>query len=254
MPTAGVDDGMAHWEHLEKLLNALYLKEIDQEENVWRSLPFFSATLAVEVVILNQALPAAATMRGPWWWAFLAAGMASAALIVSVIVFLYRSIRKRSFSYIAGGTDLITYVRALEQASEGLEAGVRLPSIHEQLRQTLIEQLAVAFDANRAINQARARERSRAGILLLLSIVTTFWVFGVTIGHDIAVRPRWDASDDAGSGPAAGRSDPSAAGDPNHASDRTLGQRPASEDARREQGVELPRGTPDPRAGRGPHP
>lgn len=248
------DSSLAHWEHLEKLLNALYLKEIDQEENVWRSLPFFSATLAVEVVMLNQALPAAAAMRGMWWWAFLAAGAALVGLVVSVLVFLYRSIRKRSFSYIAGGKDLISYVRALEQASGSLEASARPPSIHEQLRQTLIEQLAVATDANRAINQARARERSRAGILLLLSIVTTFSVFGVTIGHDVAVRPEWSLGHEAESGSTAGRSTTPAPAGANEGQRESLGGRPTPEDAGREQGVELPRGAVDPRPGRGPQP
>lgn len=239
--------GGAHWEHLEKLLHALYLKEIDQEENVWRSLPFFSATLAVEVVILNQALPAAARMQGAWWWALLAAGAASATLIVAVLVFLYRSIRKRSFTYVAGGKDLVAYLRELEEAAEELEPETRLPSIQDQLRQTLIEQLAVATDANRAINQARGRERTRAGILLLASIVTTFGVFGVTIGYDAATRVRRDEGVETRGGPTV--RGPAAPAGSRGAGQGPVGESPAPEDAARQQGLELPRGAPDRGAG-----
>ena len=45
---------MEHWDYLEKLLGNLYRKEIDNEENIWRSLSFFSATLAVEVAVVGR--------------------------------------------------------------------------------------------------------------------------------------------------------------------------------------------------------
>ncbi len=59
---------MPAWEQLERLLSGLYLKELEQEENIWRSLPFFSAALALEVVALNQIIPVAASLAGVWRW------------------------------------------------------------------------------------------------------------------------------------------------------------------------------------------
>src|ERR1700759_5885589 len=41
-------------DHLEKTFADAYRKEIDQEENVWRSLPFFAATLALQLTALAQ--------------------------------------------------------------------------------------------------------------------------------------------------------------------------------------------------------
>lgn len=41
-------------DHIGKTLADQYRKEIDQEENVWRSLPFFAATLALQVAALAQ--------------------------------------------------------------------------------------------------------------------------------------------------------------------------------------------------------
>ena len=42
--------------HIEKTLAESYRKEIDQEENVWRSLPFFAATLALQLAALFQMI------------------------------------------------------------------------------------------------------------------------------------------------------------------------------------------------------
>ena len=41
-------------DYLETLFGEAYRKEIDQEENVWRSLPFFTATLALQLAGLAQ--------------------------------------------------------------------------------------------------------------------------------------------------------------------------------------------------------
>ncbi len=41
-------------DYLEKLFGEAHRKEIDQEENVWRSLPFFAATLALQLAGLAQ--------------------------------------------------------------------------------------------------------------------------------------------------------------------------------------------------------
>ena len=196
---------MGHWEDLEKLFTTLYLKEIDQEENVWRSLPFFSATLAVEVVVLNQVLPLAADIDGWLWWVLVSAGCLLACMILSVLVFLYRSIRRQSFSYIASGRALIEYVRQLE-AAQGLATSAEgAPSIRDQVRHTLIGQLSAATDANRMINQSRAAERTRAGILLLATIVATLIFVGVTIGHEVGTRLQEAKGDEAGQWPAGAR-------------------------------------------------
>ncbi len=42
--------------YLERTLADSYRKEIDQEENVWRSLPFFAATLALQLAALFQII------------------------------------------------------------------------------------------------------------------------------------------------------------------------------------------------------
>jgi hypothetical protein len=41
-------------DYLEKTFADAYRKEIDQEENIWRSLPFFAATLALQLTAVAQ--------------------------------------------------------------------------------------------------------------------------------------------------------------------------------------------------------
>ncbi len=235
----------AAWGQLERLLTSLYLKELEQEENIWRSLPFFSAALALEVVAVNQVIPVAANLAGAWRWVIAAAGAVQALLLLGVLLFLYRSIRRQVFSYVSSGGDLIGYLRELEASSAGPDEA------DEQLRRTLVEQLATAADANRAGNQARAGERARAGILLLASLVTTFFIVGATIVHETtASRPQRESLDAASpSGVAAGPGPPGAP--VREARTRLFGEDRAPEDAGGPQGLELPRGAAQPGGGGG---
>ena len=43
-------------DHIEKTLADGYRREIEQGENVWRSLPFFAATIAFQIAALSQVL------------------------------------------------------------------------------------------------------------------------------------------------------------------------------------------------------
>lgn len=170
---------MPHWKQTQELLQALYLKEVDQEENVWRSLPFFSATLAVEVIALNQVAPRANLIEGPVWWLSLGSAAILVLLIVAVIVYLYRAIQPRTFSYVSEASAIVAYVETLERTPQPEPIPPEYAP-DAQLRRMLVNQLAAAIDANQRINQDRAQERGRAAVLLLASILMTIVVIGVT--------------------------------------------------------------------------
>lgn len=176
---------MGHWDHLEGLLGELYRREVENEENIWRSLPFFSATLAVEVAVVTQALPLVARLGG--WSAWVAAGAAALAmlLVAAVVLLLYRSIRPARFRYIASEPELVSYVAQLEAGGED-EAGGASPEAG--LRRLLVQQYADATANNRAINQRRARARTNAGVLLLASIVVTLVLVAATVTPQLVGR------------------------------------------------------------------
>jgi hypothetical protein len=235
---------MQAWELLERLLGGLYLKELEQEENIWRSLPFFSAALALEVVALNQILPVAGRLAGAWSWVIGTAIALQAVLLLGVLLFLYRSIRRQSFSYISSGTDLVAYLRALEAAGTRTDAP-------ELLRRTVVEQLATATDANRSGNQVRAGERARAGILLLASLVTTFFIVGATIVHETTLVPEPETVDAAAPPRVVVAAPEAPAAAPARIRIQSFGLDRAAEDAGGEQGLDGPGGTAPPGGGGG---
>jgi hypothetical protein len=54
--------------HIEKTLADSYRREIDQEENIWRSLPFFAATLALQMAALFQMIDKFPGLVSPVGW------------------------------------------------------------------------------------------------------------------------------------------------------------------------------------------
>ena len=59
-------------DYLETLFGEAYRKEIDQEENVWRSLPFFAATLALQLAGFAQIRDWVGGAAGWTFWLSLA--------------------------------------------------------------------------------------------------------------------------------------------------------------------------------------
>jgi hypothetical protein len=77
-------------DHIEKTFADAYRKEIDQEENIWRSLPFFAATLAFELAtqlrMVDRLLPArSGARRDAVFWIILA-GIASLVSILDTLL------------------------------------------------------------------------------------------------------------------------------------------------------------------------
>jgi hypothetical protein len=169
---------------LETLFAEQYRREIDQEENVWRSLPFFSATLAVEVAILSQAAPLLLASSGGLALTVAMIGCLLALLILAVLHALFRSIRSQPFSYLSSESELLDYVRRLELVVEPNDAETEA-RISGLLQEQLIEQYRAANEANRRINQRRSQARARAGVLLLASIIATLALVGVSLAPQI---------------------------------------------------------------------
>ena len=76
-------------DHLEKTLADSYRKEIDQEENVWRTLPFFVAALALEIAELTQIKDQLARLSsGPFIAVVALGGIAFLAAVIGVVFLL----------------------------------------------------------------------------------------------------------------------------------------------------------------------
>jgi hypothetical protein len=187
--------------YIEKTLADSYRKEIDQEENVWRSLPFFAATLALQLAALFQIidkLPGPTTLTGLCSDFFLLA--AGASTLVSLL-FLASSIYPQKFDYVAREPLLLQYTRDLieyEAAAANLSALQPLSALNT-VKIEIARQYAQAADNNRQINKRRERWRSIAGLAALASVLMTVCLVGTTYAHYLSVRLEKEAKDDAAS-------------------------------------------------------
>jgi hypothetical protein len=162
-------------DHIEKTLADAYRKEIDQEENVWRSLPFFAATISFQIAALSQVLLRLPKEGSGVWWDAVTALVLGGLLIFIAVVFLAASIAPAKFSYVSDEPTLLQYARGLDEDAQAANAsGASLDALNV-LKQTLADQYAIATHHNRQVNQGRAFRRSVAGLAILLS--TFFNIF-----------------------------------------------------------------------------
>ena len=160
--------------YIEKTLADAYRKEIDQEENVWRSLPFFAATLALQVTALVQIIdrfPNPATILG-----HVSNGLLGLAALLDLIAlgFLCLSIWPRQFRYLASEPDLLDYAQELirdEGAGKDDASQIKPESALTTLKWELARQYAVGANHNRQINKGRERWRNRAGLAIVFSVL-----------------------------------------------------------------------------------
>jgi len=171
--------------HIEKALADSYRKEIDQEENVWRSLPFFAATLALQMAALVQIL---GKLPDPKLWNGMAA-MGCLAMValctIAALGFVASSIYLASFDYISTEPELLEYTWSLIQFEYELtdhELEGKFSAILE-LKRELARQYARATHHNRQINSRRMRRRSIAGLLVLTSVFCTVLLVIFTFWH-----------------------------------------------------------------------
>jgi hypothetical protein len=182
--------------YIEKTLADSYRKEIDQEENVWRSLPFFAATIALQLAALFQIidkLPDPATQAGKWSVCFL--GLAGILTILS-LCYLAASIYPQKFDYIAKEPALLTYAQDLIKDEQ--ESG---PQTHDDpfsalvtIKTELARQYAKGADHNRQINKRRELRRSIAGLAALGSVLMAVFLVAATCAHYISAHVEKDAA------------------------------------------------------------
>lgn len=183
-------------EYLERLFGDAYRKEIDQEENVWRSLPFFAATLALQLAGLAQIRDWVGNAQGWLFWVALALLLSAALATLAALVFLAQSIWPVRFRYVTSEPTLQDYVeevRATAIAGGSSQDDATL-TVLAAARTVMVQQYAVSASNNRLLNQRRANRRTRAGLATLLSVfavlvLVAFVVVSKLHGYDTSSSP-----------------------------------------------------------------
>jgi hypothetical protein len=185
--------------HIEKTRADAYRKEIDQEENVWRSLPFFAATLALQLAALFQLitrLPPPGTGAGLLPEILLAL---TGRFMFVALCLLAACIAPTRFRYISREPALFRYTEDLIRAQQAAkDQGLKdVFDALDVLKRELVHQFAVATDHNRRINKRRELLRAFAGLFVIVSVLTT--LFPVTGAFAYYVANTFDTG--AGHGP-----------------------------------------------------
>ena len=175
---------MTPLDHLERTFAESYRKEIDQEDNVWRTLPFFAAILAVQIGGLTQLREPILQVTGRLSWVVGSLGFIIGIATFVAVLFLARSIAPAESIYVAGEPSILEYVTELERAERDGE--LMGDDALTTFKRFLVRQYTATTDNNRAINRHRAEMRTIAGIATLVSVLATFILGAVTIAYQIS--------------------------------------------------------------------
>jgi len=168
-------------EYLEKLFAEAYAREVEQEENVVRSLPIIAAIASVTLLVLREFGDGVPVFD----WsplAFLVHGLiiAIGATFLYVLVFLFVALRPRQYEHPDDADDIRSVAeRTLDfYQNEALDAETAEAMALRDVRQQMIEQLARAATNNREQNIERQRARSRAFNGLVAALALAFVLVG----------------------------------------------------------------------------
>lgn len=166
-------DTLLDW--LECTFADAYRREIDGEENVWRSLPFFTATLALQLAAVAQVRDwvsgqAGAVLLASEAMLALASGATLAALVLLVV-----SVWPVAAERVSDEPEFLDYVETTRRTVRELskEAGEQDISdlVLATVRQEMLRQYASAASRNRRVNRQRTKWRTLAGLATLLSVL-----------------------------------------------------------------------------------
>jgi hypothetical protein len=176
-------------EYIEKIITEAYKRELEREENVFRSLPFFATTLGVLATAIGLARPAIGPLDGGVYaWAIYSVLAATALATTAALVFLFQAIRRRGFKDPMRETDLMEYRADLQEFYAGADAPADATdtAVASELRQAMSAQLAEATESARENNIRRIEARSRAAVALLVAISLVFALVGLILTRDAA--------------------------------------------------------------------
>lgn len=160
-------------EYLEKVAEASFKREFEQDENIVRSLPFFAAALGLAVAIFAQIvirMPPQNTFLG-WALTFILtlAGGAFACTLWS----LFQLVRAREFkvppneqSLVEWGEQLVDFYRGQKKSLAKAEEAAK-----NDVRKRMIEAYAEAAVANRGANSLKFKNRS-FGFMSIIALIT----------------------------------------------------------------------------------
>lgn len=176
------------FEYLEKILEASFKREFEQDENVVRSLPFFATALGVIVAIFSQIIT---RMPAPETGAagivnIMLAGAAGA--FTWVLWCLFQIVRVREYKVPPDEQKLVAWAEALRAyyAKQGKTPAQAEKAATSDLRNRMIAAYAESAVHNREVNRSKFKHRTIGLTWLVILMALATLAVGV-----IFVEKRW---------------------------------------------------------------
>jgi hypothetical protein len=187
-------------EYLASLLTDSYKREVDSDEAVWRSLPFFGALLGLAVALLPQIYRSAGVATGLEWQIaiYLLLGLSLLLFLVAAAYF-WQVIRPRRYRYPPPDTAIVGYAEALKLYHRTAPSEEQDEKVRDDLRAFMLEEFAQTTTNNRGNNNARLQARSRVLLFAMAGFLIAF-VAEATILSAQAFSPRQGQADGGGDG------------------------------------------------------
>lgn len=162
---------------LHSLVADAFKREVDADEAVWRSLPFFAALAGLGLAVLPTIYQSLAGgtftfVRGLAWFLFAGALLS----FVSAAYWFWQVIKPRGYRYVTDETGLIGYASSLQDLY--LERGASVDeadaAVLSEIRGYVSTEFAEAVAVNRANNIARGTARSQVLLLVASGFALAF--------------------------------------------------------------------------------
>lgn len=171
--------------HVEKLVADGLKRELDQEENVVRSLPFFATSIGALLALIGFVKPSLASSPiGFWSIASYILCFVLAALLAALVFFLFHATKKRETYHPMQESELIGYARSLVQyheSTQNFDGDSGYDAIILDIRQAYTAQLATYAENVREINLSRADMRAKMFSILVIAVIVALLLVGTIV-------------------------------------------------------------------------
>jgi hypothetical protein len=169
-------------EFLESTFKDSFKRELEVDENVARTLPFFAATLALAATLFRYVLPQLPKLTLSWISLTLHGLLVAGGVCLAVILWtLFQAVRVREYRIPPRETELATWQEELRAYYRGLKltpATVETRVLAD-LRSRMILEYAEAAEHNRAANAPKVAARAFGFTMLVVMLSIAFLMIGI---------------------------------------------------------------------------
>jgi hypothetical protein len=160
------------WAYLSDVIGDSFKREVDLDESVWRTLPFFVAAFGLAITLLSYI--SEATRRLSSLWGSILTYLlfaASVAAFAWAFRWFWSVVRPLEYQYPPSDEDLLAYSDELTTYHQqvGLAGGALDEAVANDMTVFITRQLAAASGKNRTNNAIRVLARSQAILFLMIA-------------------------------------------------------------------------------------